>query len=105
MIRGSWVRVPARSPILSVTYRHIEKNPERSSNPIATTGRRRSLDDPFREIIQTLERWHLIVRQVAELTGITAAEFSRIHDVKLDRYPVERLLTGLGRLSQQAGGR
>ncbi|MBQ0819047.1 MULTISPECIES: helix-turn-helix domain-containing protein [Microvirga] len=53
------------------------------------------------QIVKTLDRRHLTVREAAELTGIAAADFSRIRNVKLDRFTVDRLMTVLGRLGQQ----
>jgi predicted XRE-type DNA-binding protein len=53
------------------------------------------------QIVKTLDRQHLTVRQAAELTGIAAADFSRIRNIKLGRFTVDRLMTVLGRLGQQ----
>jgi predicted XRE-type DNA-binding protein len=53
------------------------------------------------QIVKTLDRRHLTVRQAAELTGIAAADFSRIRNIKLGRFTVDRLMTVLGRLGQQ----
>jgi predicted XRE-type DNA-binding protein len=52
-------------------------------------------------IISTLESRNLTVRQAEELTGIAAADFSRIRRVKLDRFTIDRLMTILGRLDQE----
>lgn len=53
------------------------------------------------QIIKTLDAQQLSVRQAHELTGITAADFSRIRRVKLDRFTIDRMLTILGRLGQE----
>ena len=53
------------------------------------------------EIIKTLDRRGLTVRAAAEITGIAAADFSRIRNVDLDRFTVDRLMTVINRL----GGR
>jgi predicted XRE-type DNA-binding protein len=41
------------------------------------------------------------VRQAGEHTGIAAADFSRIRQVKLDRFTIDRLITILERLDQR----
>lgn len=53
------------------------------------------------EIIKTLDREGLTVRAAAEITGIAAADFSRIRKADLDRFTVDRLMTIVHRL----GGR
>lgn len=53
------------------------------------------------EIIKTLDREGLTVRAAAELTGTAAADFSRIRNVDLGRFTVDRLVTIINRL----GGR
>jgi predicted XRE-type DNA-binding protein len=40
------------------------------------------------------------VRKAEEITGIAAADFSRIRKVKLDRFTIDRLMTILKRLDQ-----
>lgn len=52
------------------------------------------------KIIRVLDERTLTVRKAQELTGITAADFSRIRQVKLDRFTVDRLMTILDRLGQ-----
>jgi predicted XRE-type DNA-binding protein len=52
-------------------------------------------------IIRELDDRHLTVRKAEELTGIAAADFSRIRRVKLDRFSIERLIAILGRLDQR----
>jgi predicted XRE-type DNA-binding protein len=41
------------------------------------------------------------VRSAGELTGIAAADFSRVRQAKLDRFTIDRLMTVLGRLDQK----
>ena len=53
------------------------------------------------QIIKTLDRRKWTVRKAAEETGIAAADFSRIRNVKLDRFTIDRLMTILGRLGQE----
>ena len=53
------------------------------------------------EIIHVLDRRGLTVRKAEELTGIAAADFSRIRRAKLGRFTVDRLMTILARLDQQ----
>ena len=53
------------------------------------------------QIVKTLDRQHLTAREAAHLTGIAAADFSRLRNVKLDRFTIDRLMTVLGRLGQQ----
>jgi predicted XRE-type DNA-binding protein len=53
------------------------------------------------EIITTLDRRKLSVRQAAEATGIAAADFSRIRNVKLERFTIDRLMAILGRLGRK----
>lgn len=52
------------------------------------------------QIIKTLDERGLTVRRAGELTGIAAADFSRIRRAKLDRFTVDRLMTILDRLGQ-----
>jgi predicted XRE-type DNA-binding protein len=35
------------------------------------------------------------------LTGVAASEFSRIRNVKLDRFTIDRMITILGKLGQE----
>lgn len=53
------------------------------------------------EIIKVLDEQSLSTRQAAARTGIGHAEFSRIRNVRLDRFTFDRLLTILGRLGQE----
>ena len=53
------------------------------------------------QIIKLLDARKLTVRAASALTGIAAADFSRIRHVKLDRFTIDRLMTILSRL----GGR
>jgi predicted XRE-type DNA-binding protein len=52
------------------------------------------------EIIKTLDRRKLSVREAEKLTGVAYADFSRIRNVKLDRFTVDKLMTILGKLDQ-----
>ena len=52
------------------------------------------------QIIKTLDAQKLSVREAERLTGIAAADFSRIRHVKLDRFTIDRLMTILDRLGQ-----
>ncbi len=52
------------------------------------------------EIIGVLDDRPLTVRKAEDLTGIAAADFSRIRKTKLDRFTIDRLMTVLTRLEQ-----
>jgi predicted XRE-type DNA-binding protein len=52
-------------------------------------------------IVGVLDDQDLSVRKAGEITGIAAADFSRIRQAKLDRFTVDRLMTVLARLDQQ----
>jgi predicted XRE-type DNA-binding protein len=52
------------------------------------------------EIIGVMDVRPLTARKAEELTGIAAADFSRIRKTKLDRFTIDRLMTILGRLDQ-----
>lgn len=52
------------------------------------------------EIVKTLDAEQLTVRDAEARTGIAAADFSRIRQVKLDRFTIDRLLRILDRLNQ-----
>ena len=52
------------------------------------------------EIIGVLDDRVLTVRKAEELTGIAAADFSRIRKTKLDRFTIDRLMIILNRLDQ-----
>ena len=49
-------------------------------------------------IIKILDAENLTVRAAEAKTGIAAADFSRIRQVKLDRFTIDRLMTILDRL-------
>ncbi len=51
------------------------------------------------QIIKTLEERDLTVREAENLTGIAAADFSRIRQANLGRFTIDRLITILNRLS------
>ncbi len=51
-------------------------------------------------IIGVLDDRCLTIRKAEELTGIAAADFSRIRQVKLERFTVDRLMNVLDRLGQ-----
>jgi predicted XRE-type DNA-binding protein len=53
------------------------------------------------QIIKALDRKGLSVRKAEALTGIAAADFSRIRNANLGRFTVDRLMTVLGRLDQR----
>jgi predicted XRE-type DNA-binding protein len=44
----------------------------------------------------------MTVRKAEGVSGIAAADFSRISMAKLDRFTIDRLMTILGRLDQKA---
>jgi predicted XRE-type DNA-binding protein len=52
------------------------------------------------KIIRVLDERQLSVRAAEKLTGVAASEFSRIRNVKLDRFTVDRMMTILGKLGQ-----
>lgn len=52
------------------------------------------------EIIAVLDEQRLSVRQAQALTGIAAADFSRIRNARLGRFTVDRLMTILHRLGR-----
>ena len=52
-------------------------------------------------IIKLLDERGLTVRKAGEITGIAAADFSRIRRVKLDRFTLDRLMTILNRPGQE----
>ncbi len=53
------------------------------------------------QIIATLDDRSLSVRAAQDLTGVTAADFSRIRRVKLDRFTIDRLVMILNRLDRR----
>ena len=52
------------------------------------------------QIIGVLDDRALTVRKAEDMTGIAAADFSRIRKTKLDRFTIDRLMTILNRLDQ-----
>ena len=52
------------------------------------------------KIIAVLDRRKLSVRAAQALTGVAASEFSRIRNVKLARFTIDRMITILGKLDQ-----
>jgi predicted XRE-type DNA-binding protein len=52
------------------------------------------------KIIGVLDDRKLSVRAAEKLTGVGAAEFSRIRNVKLARFTIDRMITILGKLGQ-----
>lgn len=53
------------------------------------------------KVIKTLDAQGLSVREAHRRTGIAAADFSRIRQVKLDRFTIDRLMTILDKLGQE----
>lgn len=53
------------------------------------------------EIIKTLDKQGLSVRQAHALTRVAAADFSRIRNADLDRFTVDRLMNVMNRLGQR----
>lgn len=53
------------------------------------------------QIIQALDERELTVREAENLTGIAAADFSRIRRANLGRFTIDRLITILNRLNRQ----
>ncbi len=53
------------------------------------------------DIIKTLDARGLTVRKAHDLTGIAAADYSRIRQARLDRFTVDRLMTILRRLGRE----
>lgn len=51
-------------------------------------------------IIGILDDRKLSVRKAGEITGMAAADFSRIRNAKLERFTIDRLMTILARLGQ-----
>ena len=52
------------------------------------------------KIINLLDDRKLSVRAAEKLTGVAASEFSRIRNVKLGRFTLDRMITILGKLDQ-----
>lgn len=53
------------------------------------------------EIIKTLDREGLSVREAQRRTGIAAADFSRIRNANLGRFTVDRLMSIINRLGSR----
>ncbi|MCL4781077.1 MAG: XRE family transcriptional regulator [Gammaproteobacteria bacterium] len=53
------------------------------------------------EIIKTLDKQNLSVREAHARTGIAAADFSRIRNADLGRFTVDRLMTVMNRLGHR----
>jgi predicted XRE-type DNA-binding protein len=53
------------------------------------------------KIIGVLDTRKLSVRAAESLTGVAASEFSRIRNVKLERFTIDRMITILGKLDQE----
>jgi predicted XRE-type DNA-binding protein len=52
------------------------------------------------KIIGILDERKLTVRAAEKLTRVAASEFSRIRNVKLDRFTIDRMIMILGKLGQ-----
>jgi predicted XRE-type DNA-binding protein len=52
-------------------------------------------------IVKALDKQDLSVRRAAALTGIAAADFSRIRNADLGRFTVDRLMTIINRLGSR----
>lgn len=53
------------------------------------------------KIIKVLDERKLTVRAAEKATGVAASEFSRIRNVKLDRFTIDRMISILGKLGQE----
>lgn len=53
------------------------------------------------KIIGVLDDKEISVRRAQAISGIAAADFSRIRNAQLDRFTVDRLITMLNRLNQR----
>ncbi|HWM31630.1 MAG TPA: helix-turn-helix transcriptional regulator [Methyloceanibacter sp.] len=53
------------------------------------------------KIIGVLDGLKLNLRAAESLTGVNAAEFSRIRNAKLERFTIDRMITILGKLGQE----
>jgi predicted XRE-type DNA-binding protein len=53
------------------------------------------------EIIAVLDESGISAQAAAAMTGVAASEFSRIRNVKLDRFTIDRMITILGKLGQE----
>lgn len=52
-------------------------------------------------IIKVLDARKLSVRKAHDLTGVAAADFSRIRQAKIGRFTIDRLMSILNRLDQE----
>ncbi|MBI1357598.1 MAG: XRE family transcriptional regulator [Acidobacteria bacterium] len=52
-------------------------------------------------IVQILDEEGLSTRQAAARTGVPQADFSRIRNVRLERFTIDRLMTALNKLGRQ----
>lgn len=55
------------------------------------------------QVVMALDDRKLTVRDAEGLTGVAAADFSRIRRVKLDRFTIDRLVTILNKLDRRVG--
>jgi predicted XRE-type DNA-binding protein len=53
------------------------------------------------KIIKVLDDRKLTVLAAERATGVAASEFSRIRNVKLERFTIDRMITILGKLGQE----
>ena len=53
------------------------------------------------QIIKVLDSGKLTVRKAEEMTGVAAADFSRIRRAKLDRFTIDRLMAILARFDRR----
>jgi predicted XRE-type DNA-binding protein len=53
------------------------------------------------QVMGVLDDRKLTVRAAQELTGVGASEFSRIRNVKLERFTIDRMIIILGKLGQE----
>lgn len=53
------------------------------------------------QIIAVMDARELSTRRAEAITGIAAADFSRIRKAKLDRFTIDRLMAVLGRFDQK----
>jgi predicted XRE-type DNA-binding protein len=53
------------------------------------------------KIIKVLDDRKLTVRAAERATGVAASEFSRIRNVRLERFTIDRMITILGKLGQE----
>jgi predicted XRE-type DNA-binding protein len=53
------------------------------------------------EVIKTLDARGLSTREAHKVTGVAAADFSRIRNVKLKGFTIDRLMTSLTRLNRE----